>query len=65
MRAGANAWLIERSDRKILVDTGSGLHLKSFYPSTGSLPDALADVPIDPASITDIVITYVPITSVA
>ncbi len=55
---GANAWLIETGNRRMLVDTGSGETLRGKYPQTGHLPTALAHAGVSPDQITDIIITH-------
>ncbi|MEM9394144.1 MAG: MBL fold metallo-hydrolase [Pseudomonadota bacterium] len=51
--AGANLWLIETGNRRVLVDTGSGQALKARFPATGA---ALAD--LSQEAVTDIVLTH-------
>ncbi|MDJ0858216.1 MAG: MBL fold metallo-hydrolase [Dinoroseobacter sp.] len=53
VRVGANLWLIETGDRRVLVDTGSGQALQARFPATGA---ALAD--LSKETVTDIVLTH-------
>ncbi|MCK7612496.1 MBL fold metallo-hydrolase [Roseibium sediminicola] len=57
-RFGANTWLIEAGDRRILVDAGSGHWLKERFPASGALDWAGDDRARDRADITDIIVTH-------
>jgi glyoxylase-like metal-dependent hydrolase (beta-lactamase superfamily II) len=50
-----NNFLIRRGERIILIDAGAG---NTMQPTLGKLPDNLRAAGIEPASITDIVITH-------
>ncbi|MEM7488203.1 MAG: MBL fold metallo-hydrolase [Pseudomonadota bacterium] len=58
VRLGANVWLLRVGERTILVDAGSGPHLRQTYPATGALPEAMASAALDPTAVTDVVITH-------
>lgn len=47
--------LVKTSDRVLLFDTGAGAN---FGPSTGKLPQSLADAGVDPGSVTDVFISH-------
>ncbi|WP_298963704.1 MBL fold metallo-hydrolase [uncultured Roseibium sp.] len=57
-RFGANSWLIETKNRKILVDAGSGNCLKERFPDTGRLNWQDPGLELKRSSITDVVITH-------
>ena len=48
-------FLVERGDRRMLVDTGAGT---CFGQTTGKLTDALKSAGIDPATVTDVLLTH-------
>lgn len=50
-----NLTLLRDGDRLVLFDAGAG---SEFMPTTGRLPDALAEAGVDPAAITDVVLTH-------
>jgi len=58
IRAGANVWVISTGDRRVLVDTGSGVFLKERFPDTGQLGDTFGVNDIRHEDITDIVLTH-------
>jgi glyoxylase-like metal-dependent hydrolase (beta-lactamase superfamily II) len=57
-RFGANTWLIEAGDRKILVDAGSGHWLRERFPESGALVWGGEKRAAERAAITDIIVTH-------
>jgi glyoxylase-like metal-dependent hydrolase (beta-lactamase superfamily II) len=55
---GANTWLIETGDRKVLVDAGSGTWLRERFPDTGLLGWHSEGLAERRAAITDIIISH-------
>lgn len=50
-----NVTLLRSGDRVVLFDVGAGV---DFMPDTGKLPDALAELGVDPGDVTDVVFTH-------
>lgn len=50
-----NVTLIDTGDRLVLVDAGSG---PNFDPASGRLEDALQEAGIEPAAVTEVIITH-------
>ncbi|WP_269585275.1 MBL fold metallo-hydrolase [Roseibium sp. Sym1] len=57
-RFGANTWLIEAGNRRVLVDAGSGHWLRDRFPASGALEWSRDDRAEDRAAITDIIVTH-------
>ena len=55
IQTAVNVFLVERGDRRMLVDTGAGT---CFGQTTGKLTDALKSAGIDPATVTDVLLTH-------
>ncbi|MEM8822262.1 MAG: MBL fold metallo-hydrolase [Pseudomonadota bacterium] len=55
---GCSAWAIRTPTRLILVDVGAGDALQAPHPGTGQHPLALAQAGIDPAAVTDVILTH-------
>lgn len=52
---GCNITLLRRGDRLVIFDVGAG---PNFLPTTGKLPETLAEAGIDPAEVTDVIFTH-------
>ena len=55
IQTAVNVFLVDRGDRRMLVDTGAGT---CFGQTTGKLTDALKSAGIDPATVTDVLLTH-------
>jgi glyoxylase-like metal-dependent hydrolase (beta-lactamase superfamily II) len=55
VRSDCNVTILERGDRVIIFDAGSG---PNFMPTAGMLVDNLAEAGVDPADVTDVIFTH-------
>ncbi|SMY08921.1 putative quorum-quenching lactonase YtnP [Flavimaricola marinus] len=54
-RPECNVTLLQTGDRNVIFDVGAG---PNFMPSAGRLGDALAQIDLDPADVTDVLFTH-------
>ena len=57
-RFGANTWLLETRERKLLIDAGSGSWLKERFAETGSLEWHQETKAAEREAVTDVVVTH-------